>query len=171
MSTTSTRPVSADRLRSVAGQPSRALIVIDGSERTGRVLAYAQSLGRWSDHPEIVLLAVVRRPADERLRGYGSFKQDVIHAHLKEVIGQRALKAAARWLDHAGIAHKDRLEIGDPAETILRVAAEEHCDLIVIADGPAGSMHRWLPRVVGLSPATIAVQVAQQAGVPVTIVH
>jgi len=62
------------------------------------------------------------------------------------------------------------MEVGDPVETILRVANEEGCDLILVADAPAGVVQRWLPKAVGLSVATIAGQVAQQAVVPVVVV-
>lgn len=161
----------ADPAMTVAMQPRKALVVIDGSERAGRVLAYALGLVRRPNGAEIVLLGVERRAPDERLRGYGSFKRDVIEPYLKEALRQRAVSAAARRLEQAGVAHKGRVEIGDPAETILRVAAEEGCDVIVIADAPAGAVHRWLPRVMGLAPATVALQVAALAGIPVTIIH
>ena len=80
------------------------------------------------------------------------------------------MSAAARRFDQAGVAHKDRIEVGDPVETILRVASEEGCDLILVADAPAGAVQRWLPKAIGLSLATVAGQVAQQAVVPVVVV-
>ena len=101
----------------------KALVVIDGSERTGRVIEYALRLAQDGRGVEVVLLGIVPEPADGRLRGYGSFKRDEIHARLKDVIGQRAVAAAARRLEQAGVSHKDRIEVGDPAQTILRVIA------------------------------------------------
>jgi nucleotide-binding universal stress UspA family protein len=83
---------------------------------------------------------------------------------------QRAVSAAARRLDGAGVGHKDRVEIGEPVETILRVAHEEDADIVLIGDGPAGLIHRWLPRTVGLALATTAAQIAQQANMPVVVV-
>lgn len=147
----------------------KALVVIDGSERTGRVIEYALNLAQDARAVEVVLLGVVPEPADGRLRGYGSFKRDQVHARLKEVVGQRAVVAATRRFEQAGISHKDRIEIGDPADTILRVAGEEGCDLILLGDTPAGALRRWLPRITGLSIATVASQVAQLATVPVVV--
>ena len=149
---------------------SKVLVVIDGSERTGRIIEYALRLARDGRGLEVVLLAAVPEPPDGRLRGYGSFKRDEIHARLKDAVGQRAVAAAARRFDQAGVSHKDRIEVGDPAETILRVAGEEGCDIVLLGDEPAGTFKRWLPKVIGLSVATVASQVAQLAVMPVVVV-
>jgi nucleotide-binding universal stress UspA family protein len=151
------------------GSP-KVLVVIDGSERTGRVIEYAVSLTQGDRGVEVVVLGVVPEPPDGRLRGYGSFKRDEIHARLKDAIGQRAVVAAAHRFDQAGVSHKDRIEVGDPAETILRVAAEEGCNVVLLGDAPAGAFRRWLPKVIGLSVATVASQVAQLAAVPVVVI-
>lgn len=151
------------------GSPT-VLVVIDGSERTGRVIEYAVSLAQGGRGLEVVVLGVVPEPPDGRLRGYGSFKRDEIHARLKDAIGQRAVAAAARRFDQAGVSHRERIEVGDPAETILRVAGEEGCDVVLLGDSPAGAFRRWLPKVIGLTVATVASQVAQLAAVPVVVV-
>jgi len=161
---------ASERNADAKPQPLKVLAVIDGSERTGRIIEYALGLAKDGRPFELVLLGVVRQPPDGRLRGYGSFKRAEIHARLKQVIGQRAVGAAARRFDQAGIAHTDRIEVGDPVETILRVANEEGCDLLVIGDAPASAVTRWLPKVIGLSLATVAGQVIQQAAVPVVVV-
>lgn len=146
----------------------KALIVIDGSERTGRVIAHTLNVAQDVRSIEVVLLVVVAAPTDGRLRGYGTFKRDQ-HAHFNEALGERAVTAAARRFDQAGVSHKERIEIGDPADTILRVAEEESCDLILLGDAPPGALRRWLPKVTGLSIATVASQVAQLAPIPVLV--
>ena len=157
-------------LRTAAALHShKVLVVIDGSERTGRVIEYALSFAQDGRGVEAVLLGVVPEPADGRLRGYGSFKREEIHARLKYDIGQRAIAAAARRFDQAGVSYKDRVEIGDPADTILRVAGEEGCDVVLVGDAPAGMFRRWLPKAIGLSVTTVASQVAQLAAVPVVV--
>ena len=75
----------------------------------------------------------------------------------------------ARRLDQEKIAHVDRVEVGDPVATILRVAVEEDADLILLGDSPPGIMQRMLP-AIGLSVATVANQVVQLATVPVVVV-
>jgi nucleotide-binding universal stress UspA family protein len=163
-------PDATRRPTSETQRPVRALVVIDGTERTGRIMELAMTLARKGLSLEAILLGVVAEPPDGRLRGYGSFKRKDIHARLKDAMGARAVAAAARRFDHAGIVHQDRVEVGDPAETILRVAGEENCDLVLLGDGPAGAFRRWLPRLAGLSLATTATEVARRAAMPVVIV-
>jgi nucleotide-binding universal stress UspA family protein len=150
--------------------PLRVLAVIDGSERTGRVLAFALDLAHQGRGVETILLGTVSEPPDGRLRGYGSFKRKEIHAQLKDITGARVVAAAARRLDQAGITHKDRVEVGDPVETILRVAEEEGSDIILLGDPPGGAFRRWLPRLSGLSVSTVAGEVTRLATIPVVVV-
>jgi nucleotide-binding universal stress UspA family protein len=151
-------------------RPLRVLAVIDGSERTGRVLAFTVDLARRVRGVEAILLGIVSEPPDGRLRGYGSFKRKEIHARLKDLMGARAVAAAARRLDQAGITHKDRIKVGDAVETITHVAGEEACDIILLGQPPAGVFRRWLPRLSGLSVFTVAGEVTRLAAVPVVVV-
>jgi nucleotide-binding universal stress UspA family protein len=152
-----------------AVHPMKVLVVIDGAEQTGRVIEYALKLAEHGRTLNVVLLGIIRDRPDGRLRGYGSFKREEIHSHLKERMEQRAIGAAGRRFDQVGIVHKDRIEIGEPAETILRVAQEEDVSTILVGDAPSGVIERWLPKVLGLSPATTATQVARLAAVPVVV--
>ena len=153
-----------------APRPVRALIVIDGSERTGRVVECALTLASKGLSLEAILLGVVTGPPEGPRRGFGSFEREDIQAHFQDLMGSRAVAAVARRLDAAGIVHLDRIEVGEPAPTILRVAKEEACDLIVLADPPPGLMRRWLPSLTSLTVSTIASQVAQEAPLPVMMV-
>jgi nucleotide-binding universal stress UspA family protein len=59
---------------------------------------------------------------------------------------QKALAEARRTADTAGALIRMRLEEGAPAETIVAVAAEERCDVIILgAKRPKG----WLGRLMG----------------------
>jgi nucleotide-binding universal stress UspA family protein len=147
----------------------KVLAVIDGTERMGRIIDYALGLKRRGHGLEVVVLGVVPEPATGRLRGYGTFKQAEVYGGLKESMRQRAVSAVARRLDQEKIAHVDRVEVGDPVATILRVAREEDADLILLGDGPPGVVQRVLP-AIGLSMATMTNQVVEQAQVPVVVV-
>ncbi|MFZ1104956.1 MAG: universal stress protein [Hyphomicrobiaceae bacterium] len=159
------RDTSDTPLRSV-----RMLTVIDGSERTGRIVELVLDLARKGLPVEAVVLGVIPEPPDGRLRGYGSFKRKEVHARLKDLMGSRAVAAAVRRLDQAGVTHKDRIEVGDPAETILRVADEEACDIVLLGDAPAGGFRCWLSKTTGLLVATVASEVAQLATLPVLLI-
>lgn len=147
----------------------KVLAVIDGSERTGRAVDYVRGLKGLGHGLQVVVLGVVPEPATGRLRGYGSFKQAEVHDRLKDTMRQRAVSAVARRLDQEKIAHVDRVEVGDPVATILRVTAEEGANLILLGASPPGIVERLLT-AVGLSVATVAGQVVQLATVPVVVV-
>jgi nucleotide-binding universal stress UspA family protein len=148
----------------------RVLVVIDGSERTGRVIDYAVSRTRDGRGADVILLGIVPEPPEGRLRGYGSFKRGEIQARLKHALERRAVADAGRRFDQAEVTHMDRIEVGDPVEIILRVVEEEGCDMVVLGDAPASGFRRWLPKVTGLTVATVASQVAQSASVPVVLI-
>jgi nucleotide-binding universal stress UspA family protein len=147
----------------------KVLAVIDGTERTGRIVNYALGFKSRGSSMQVILLGVVREPATGRLRGYGTFKQTEIYNGLIETMRQRAVSAVARRLDQEKIVHTERVEIGDPAATILRVAREEDVDLILLGDGPPGVVQRMLPSI-GLSIATVTSQVVRLADMPVVVV-
>jgi nucleotide-binding universal stress UspA family protein len=148
----------------------RVLVVVDGSERAGRVIEQVKSFSNGQRLVEAVLLNVQPVPTEGRLRGYGSFKREAIKARLLDDLGRRAVAAAGRPLTHARIVHKYRLEMGDATETILHVANEEGCDLIFVANSPHGFLQRWLQRTTGILLATTAEQVAALADVSVVVV-
>jgi nucleotide-binding universal stress UspA family protein len=147
----------------------KVLAVIDGTERAGRIIEYVLGLRKQGSGLQVVVLGVVQEPATGRLRGYGSFKQAEVHGALIDTMRQRAVSAVARRLDQAKVAHIDRVEVGDPVETILRIARDEKADLILIGDCRPGAMQRLLP-AIGLSFATVTSQVVQRADVPVVVV-
>jgi nucleotide-binding universal stress UspA family protein len=155
---------------SAAKSPTlKVLAVIDGTERTGRIVDYALGLRSRAHGLQLVVLGVVPQPATGRLRGYGTFKQAEVYGGLIDTMRQRAVSAVARRLDQENVAHIDRIEVGDPVATILRVGREEDADLIVLGDGPAGVVQRILP-AIGLSVATVTSQVVQLTTVPVVVV-
>lgn len=147
----------------------RILAVIDGSERSGRIVDYALGLKKMAHGLRVVVLGVVPEPATGRLRGYGTFMQAEVYKGLIDNMRQRAVSAVARRLDQEGISHIDRVEVGDPVTTILRVAREERADQILLGEGPAGVAQRILP-AIGLALATVTNRVVQRAKVPVVIV-
>jgi nucleotide-binding universal stress UspA family protein len=170
ITTDSTQLAIAPGISDPQRRPRKVLTVIDGSERAGRVIDYALTLNGVGKPLDMILLVIVRTPPDGRLRGYGSFKRDEVHANLKEHAADRIVSAASRRFEQAGIGHRSRIEIGEPAETILEVARDEGADMILIGEAPAGVVQRWLPKAIGLSLATTAILVAQQARMPVAVI-
>ena len=147
----------------------RVLAVVDGSECTGRVMKCLIGLCVGCGPIEVVLLNVQPKPQDWRLRGYGWFQREATHDRLINDLGKRVIASAARHLDGSRVAHKDRIELGEPGETILRCAQEEDCDVIVLAEPRPGAVRSWLMRNLRLSIGSTASLVIHLARVPVVI--
>ena len=149
--------------------PLRVLAVIDGSESTGRVTKYLLDLHARDGALDVVLLNIQPPPAVGRLRGHGNFRRAEIEDRLINDLGKRVVTSTARHLEAANIAHKDRIELGDPAETIVRCADEEKCDLIVLAESRPSAVHQWLMRTTGAVIHSVASVVIHLARVPVLV--
>ena len=148
----------------------RILAVVDGSERTGRVLEYLIGLAENGVPVEVVVLNVQPEPENWRLRGYISFKQDEIQSRLRDDLGKPIVASVGRTLDHGGIAHTDRIELGEAVQTIIRCANEERCNLIVVGEPRPGAFRRWLIRTIGLSFGSVVSNVMQLTEIPVIVV-
>ena len=74
------------------------------------------------------------------------------------------LAAQARRLEASGLHVRTMLARGWPAEAILRAAAQEQADLIVMATHGRGGLQR-------LRVGSVALQVVQAAALPVLLVR
>jgi nucleotide-binding universal stress UspA family protein len=77
--------------------------------------------------------------------------------------GQRLLESAQTQVGDATPVETELVE-GPPASAILRVAADERCDLIVVGSRGHG-------QIAGLLLGSVSSAVAQHAECPVLIVH
>ena len=164
------RPAPRRKKPRVPGtQPLRVLAAIDGSEHTGRVTKCLIDLYARREMIEVVLLSIQPEPQNGRLRGYGSFRREEVRDRLINDLGKRIVVSAARHLDAAGLGHKERIELGETTETIVRCAREEGCGLIVLAERPPGPLGRWLIHTTGLSAGSVAGAVSHLTQIPVMI--
>jgi nucleotide-binding universal stress UspA family protein len=162
---------SADRPRPDSSRSLRVLAVVDGSERTNRVVDYLDSLARRSEGIEVVILSVLEKSGEGRLRGYQTFKQSEIDDRLISDLGLPIVNSVSRRLDKFGIHSLTRIRIGDPVQTILDCAADEGCAAVVIGDVGTKRLQRWLIRVARLAAtSSVAVRVAMLAEIPVVLV-
>lgn len=147
--------------------PLRLLAVVDGTERTNRVLNYIVTLAQGRDAIEVIVLNVQTKREDARLRGYQSFKQVEVDERLINDLGTPIVASAGRWLDQAHIQHRSKVLIGEPVQTILRCASEENCDSIVIGAGPLQGVAGWISATLGASPI---LRLLATASTPVVVV-
>jgi nucleotide-binding universal stress UspA family protein len=149
----------------------KILAVVDGSERTGRIVKWLLDLPLKREAIEVVLLNIQPKPQEWRMRGYGWFQREAIHDRLINDLGARIAGSVARHLKAAGIAHRSRVVLGDVPEIIVRCTEEENCDLVVVPQPEPGTIRRWLMRAARLTIGSDASAVVHSVQVPVVLVR
>jgi len=135
----------------------KILVAVDGSRHSSRALEFADDLARLYKAPLLVLHAF---PHVSDLLGTPQYER-VLEA--REMIGEQVLASARAQLSAREPLETQLIE-GPPAAAILRVAAEERCDLIVIGSRGHGQL-------AGILLGSVSSVVAQRAICPVLIVH
>jgi nucleotide-binding universal stress UspA family protein len=150
-------------------QPMRVLAVVDGSEDTNRIVHCLAAMASSGCQLEATVLNVQSKRQD-RLRGYESFKRAEIDDHLTNDVGMPIVLDVARRLEKLGIRAQTRVEIGEAHDIVLRCAAEQQFDAIVIAEPRPGPLRYWLARNLGIAigPASAIGVLSSQ---PVILAH
>lgn len=171
-----TEKTRLSRTSSPSAQPSateaaatlRILALVDGSETANRVVDFLTSLAAAGNEIEAVVLNVQEQRHD-RLRGYDNFKRPEIEDRLKREVAMPIADGVSRRLGKSGIRSEIRIEFGEPVETALRCAQEEHCDMLVIGQKPPGAFMRFLARYMHIAAGSIAASLAVLSRIPVVI--
>lgn len=126
----------------------KILVAYDGSASAKNALAIAADIAK-KDKSWIKVLAVVPDyQGDLELIGVSNIKETI------EGPGQKLLAEAKQLAEGHGVHVFTNLEQGEPYERIVRVAAEEKCDLIVMGRSGLSHLERTLmggvtARVIG----------------------
>ncbi|MGV2864067.1 universal stress protein [Achromobacter sp. ESBL13] len=138
----------------------RILIPVDGSPPA---LHAVQALlaARAYDPVAHVELLTVQIPLKSGKIGRGLEQADIDAYHQDEA--RAALQGASDLLAKAGVPFDARVETGEPAETIIRVAGEANADEIFMGSRGLGS-------VSSLFLGSIATRVLHLTDLPVTLV-
>ena len=126
----------------------RFLAVVDGTEATNRIVDFIVAFGEGRSATEAVILNVQSKRFDARLRGYQNFKKDEIDDRLINDLALPILNSVSGRLQKAGIVCVSKAEIGDPVATILRCAAENACNVILVGAQPPKGIEGWMPELV-----------------------
>ena len=141
-------------------QPVKILVAIDGSGPSLEAARYALELPHGGLRAELVLATVqdptyvyemILPPAEEVLD------------RLSGAVGLRALAQAEALYQEAGVAWTREIGSGEPAPTLIEIAARHACTSIVMGA-------RGLGAVRGALMGSVSQGVLQHARVPVTLV-
>lgn len=139
----------------------KILLPVDGSECALRAVEHLISHSAWfRDLPEIHLLHVHAPIPIGRVQAHVG--KETLHSYYLEE-SQAALLEAQQKLDAAGRAHTTHIHVGQPAEVIAKLAAEQGCDLIVMGTHGRGG-------IAGLVTGSVANRVLHLASCPVLLV-
>lgn len=139
----------------------RILIAVDGSDMAARATRHAVALAKALQQPpelHIVYADPPLLPAAARALGVDGTAR--YHAEN----GRYATRRATTMLRRAGLVCREHLLVGDPAETVLKVARATKCELIVM-----GSHGRSALRSALLG--SVASKVLAHCTTPLTIVR
>lgn len=139
----------------------KILVAVDGSDISLRAVKYVIALNRELARPaKVTLLAVDPPPFPGVESRIGSKAVRQLHEESHESM----LKDARRSLSRAKLELTERAEVGDIADTILKVAKKDRVDLIVLGSHGRGA-------VKGILLGSVSSKVIAQSDVPVTIVR
>ncbi|HUH00585.1 MAG TPA: universal stress protein [Kofleriaceae bacterium] len=117
-------------------EPSRILVPVDFSPQARNAVEYALILARHFG-ADVQLLHVWPETIVPATWG-----QAAVLDEFAQTQAGKEMRGYLEELEGSGIRVLGRLEPGDPVETIVRVAAEEHCDLIIMGThGRTGLSH------------------------------
>lgn len=116
----------------------RILVGFDGSESAQRALSSALDLAVEMGS-EVLAITVVPPPEFSELEG----EVDAAVAEANGPLAQR-IRWAKKQAAKAGAKFTIRKQLGHPAESLVRVAEEEKCDLIVLGRRGHSRVRHWL---------------------------
>jgi nucleotide-binding universal stress UspA family protein len=145
------------------GGPARVLVSVDGSTLAEEVLGPAVETARALD-ADVLLLRVVEPPTPNYVAkgGYGACVR--VQVGDEFAIARRYVHDRARDLRTAGVAATGAVRVGDPADEIVRVAAEKGASVVAMATHGRGGLTRLL---VG----SVAAAVLPRLAVPLLLVR
>lgn len=137
----------------------RILAAIDGSEHADHAIEQLIRMATSGLAIDVLLLNVQPEIVDWQTHGLAI---EPMLAHRQD-LARQATERAHRLLDAAGIPHARRIELGDAAATIARVAREAGCDFIAMGTRGTGALS-------GLVMGSVATKVLHLADAPVMLV-
>ncbi|WP_312833420.1 universal stress protein [Sedimentibacter saalensis] len=145
----------------------KILIPIDGSEASKKAAEKAVSVGKLLD-VELTFITVVNLPTEDKYSYFGMTVENAFIANRKNMLKQliveegRMLDILVRNIDTENLRINKKVIVGVPAEEIVKLAAEEKYDFIVIGRRGFSKVERFFvgsvtQKVISSSPCPVMV--------------
>lgn len=140
----------------------RLLVVVDGTAQATVALEHALAVAAAVPGSEIVLLSIEPGPSPwQAHRPSGSPRQDIA----RQLLNRAGLRAQA-----LGIRSRSRMETGEKADVVTKVAEQEGCDHIFVPEARRSAASRALMALAAACTGTSAGRIITESDVPVTVV-
>ena len=138
------------------------LLALDGSDGSARAVGFVRKLVARSA-ARVTVLVVIEPPTPLPIPALESFAVSTPHPSPEHyAAAEELIRTMITELGSASV--HPRIEVGEAADTICRVADELDADVIVMGARGRSGPARWLM-------GSVSEQVMRHAGRPVTIVH
>ena len=138
----------------------KILIPVDGSEHSVLACESAIAIAKGGGGGEEIVLLSCYEVRSARI-GASSAKGEIVNE--LEAEGKKTLAPYELLCMKAGVNYKAMVERGKPADTIVHIAKQEDCDLIVMGS-------RGLGKLVGAVLGSVTTTVLKDTPVPVLVV-
>jgi nucleotide-binding universal stress UspA family protein len=139
----------------------KVLLAVDGSKHTKKMLAYLSTHeGLLGAKPDYVVFNVQLAIPPRAAKAVG--KEIVANFHHAE--SEAVLNPVCKFLEQRGASFKVKTAVGHPAEELLKAAAKEKVDLIVMGSRGQGA-------IASMLLGSVAQKVLAHADVPVMVVR
>ena len=140
----------------------KILLAVDGSKSSMDAVACLVEHADWYRDKPSVELVTVHLPVPKLPRmGLAVGKSQIQRYYQQE--GEANLARAKKRLEAAGIKHRARVLVGQVAESIVKHAKDERCDLICVGT-------RGMTAAANALLGSVATKVLHLSGVPVLLV-
>ena len=137
----------------------KLLLAVDGSEHSE--LTVRKVIDMAAKIPALTARLVNVQPQPLNWEFHHGVVEDDAVVREKQ-LGRRLLEEELGMLEAAGVPHEWSVEIGDPAEEIVRVASETSCDVIAIGSHGLGAL-------ASLVLGSVATRVVRMSRIPVLL--
>ncbi|MBY0226379.1 MAG: universal stress protein [Hyphomicrobium sp.] len=138
----------------------RLLVVVDGSPEAAEALERAMDVADAVPGSELILLCIEPDPPAWELK-----RPRRLRTGTKQIIARARSTVGAR-----GIEARTRVERGEKGDVVTRVAAQENCDQIFVAETQSTLASRICLAVAGACTGRVAGRIISATGLPVTVI-